>query len=385
MYFTSATLLTLLATAAGYPLQARQSCSVDGALVCNGSSQFALCNAGTVVWQAVSDGTACVCDGDSCTINAIASGSSGSAAEPASATAGSSSATNTAALTAGVAGNGAGLNSFSLNLTPASTAAPATSTAASSDESTAAAAPASTTSSAIFSTTAAPSSTDTPVSSASSEPSSSASSSSSASGSSAYIKNFLGDGDVSQGWPAQSSWLDFDAMWDANLDSVISVSCTQFGKANNSPQESDDLKSAIQSVASSSGVDSRFILAITLQESNGCVRVPTTNFGVTNPGLMQSHDGSHSCADTNPCPSDEITGMIQDGTTGTSSGDGLQQLIAQTGASDVSKFYKAAVLYNSGSIPASGLLQDGTATPCYATDIANRLIGWSQGPSSCSL
>lgn len=88
--------------------------------------------------------------------------------------------------------------------------------------------------------------------------------------------------------------------------------------------------------------------------------------------------------DTNPCPRDEITGMIQDGTGGTAAGPGLQQLLAQVGVSDVSRFYKAAVLYNSGSIPANGQLEDATATRCYASDVANRLIGWSVGNSGCT-
>lgn len=35
------------------------TCSVDGAVVCNGPTQFGLCNHGSVVWQAVADGTSC--------------------------------------------------------------------------------------------------------------------------------------------------------------------------------------------------------------------------------------------------------------------------------------------------------------------------------------
>lgn len=35
------------------------TCSTDGALVCNGASQFGLCNHGSVVWQAVAAGTTC--------------------------------------------------------------------------------------------------------------------------------------------------------------------------------------------------------------------------------------------------------------------------------------------------------------------------------------
>lgn len=155
-------------------------------------------------------------------------------------------------------------------------------------------------------------------------------------------KLYLGDGTTADGWPSKSKWTNFESMWSNNM-ALISISCTEFGEANNSDKESDELKSAIQSVASSSGVDERFILAVVMQESKGCVRAPTTNYGVTNPGLMQSHDGAGSCNNDgvqDPCPSSEIKQMIKDGTTGTSSGDGLKQTLAESGASDVSKYYK---------------------------------------------
>ncbi|PSS16958.1 hypothetical protein M430DRAFT_19925 [Amorphotheca resinae ATCC 22711] len=195
-----------------------------------------------------------------------------------------------------------------------------------------------------------------------------------------------GSGEVSDGWPDQSDWFpSLDAMFTANLP-VLKDSCTQFGVPNNSDDEIDAIKSGIQSVASSSGVDARFILAILMQESNGCVRAPTTNYGVVNPGLMQSHDGSGSCNDgsvLNPCPPSQITQMIEDGTTGTASGDGLKQCLSKAGATDVSTYYKAARIYNSGSIAASGNLGQGIATHCYSSDIANRLTNWASGPSQC--
>jgi len=176
-------------------------------------------------------------------------------------------------------------------------------------------------------------------------------------------------------------------MWTANMD-YISISCAQFGQADNSDEESADVKSAIEDVASSSGIDQRFILAVVMQESKGCVRAPTTNYGVTNPGLMQSHDGTGSCnngAVHDPCPSDEITQMIKDGSTGTAAGDGLEQTISQSGATDVSKYYKGARIYNSGSIASSGKLEDGIATHCYSSDIANRLTGWVKAETQCTL
>jgi hypothetical protein len=48
-------------------------------------------------------------------------------------------------------------------------------------------------------------------------------------------------------------------------------------------------------------------------------------------------------------------------------------------------FYRAARIYNSGSIASSGQLQDGIATHCYASDIANRLTGWVWAPHGCTL
>ncbi|TGO49125.1 hypothetical protein BCON_0220g00110 [Botryotinia convoluta] len=198
---------------------------------------------------------------------------------------------------------------------------------------------------------------------------------------------YSGDGDASVGWPTESDWISsFDTMFD-NQNSVLKASCTQFGVDNNSDDEISDLKSAISEVAETTGIDSRFILAIVMQESNGCVRAPTTVYSISNPGLMQSHEGSGSCNSgssiQNPCPKSEMVQMITDGTAGTSSGDGLAQCLKESAATDVSKYYKAARIYNSGSIGSSGNLGDGVATHCYATDIANRLTGWFSGTSSC--
>lgn len=103
---------------------------------------------------------------------------------------------------------------------------------------------------------------------------------------------------------------------------IMSTSCVQFDAENDSEAELAFLSSSIQSVAKSSGVDARFILAVVLQESNGCVRVDTTDNGVSNPGLMQSHAGTGSCGSQkeSACPESEILQMIKDGTEGTSSG-----------------------------------------------------------------
>ena len=181
----------------------------------------------------------------------------------------------------------------------------------------------------------------------------------------------------------------------------MKASCAQWGVPDDSDSEIASMKSSIQSIASATGVDERFILAIIMQESTGCVRVITTAYSVFNPGLMQSHNGTGTCNTNNaplgipgvsdtgvvqtPCPESEIHQMIEDGTAGTSSGDGLEQCLQKQGHTDVSRFYRAARMYNGGSIAASGNLGQGCCTLCYASDIANRLTGWVNAPHTCNL
>jgi len=177
-------------------------------------------------------------------------------------------------------------------------------------------------------------------------------------------------------FPDPSEWVSFDAMFEANRP-IMSQSC---GWNNWGPDNSNHLnnyiKTYIQDVARDSLVDHRIILAIIMQESNGCLRVPTTNNGVRNPGLMQSHNGM----EFNPAaPCTTIHQMIIDGTQGTVDGDGLVQLVNTYG-----DYYSAARAYNSGSIASSGNLSDGNgATSCYVSDIANRLTGWTDATSTC--
>ena len=208
-----------------------------------------------------------------------------------------------------------------------------------------------------------------------------------------YYKQYNGDGSVAQGWPAKSSWISFMDMFNNNKW-ILTRSCTQYGFAVDSTAEITSIYNAIQSVAAATFVDHRLILAVILQESGGCVRVPTSNGGVVNPGIMQSHNGPGTCWSKsssgtvtvqNPCPANTITQMISDGAAGTPSGDGLAQCFNQAGTSDVSAYYRAARIYNSGSVDPSGDLAKGFATHCYASDIANRLTGWVQYPKNCTL
>lgn len=132
------------------------------------------------------------------------------------------------------------------------------------------------------------------------------------------------------------------------------------------------LRSAIETVSASSGIDARAILCIIVQESGGDVRVGSTDNGIHNPGLMQSHNGvSFDARD----PAGSILQMVRDGTEGTKDGDGLKQLVARYGGD----YYEAFRAYNSGSIDARDLNDAVGATGSYVRDAANRLMGheWS--------
>lgn len=179
------------------------------------------------------------------------------------------------------------------------------------------------------------------------------------------------------------------------------------GAPDTTDEEIGAIWNGIQDMARQTGVDHRFILAVIMQESKGCVRIHSTispDGSVRNPGLMQDHNGANSCNDNgnmqSPCPAEQISGMVQDGVGGTSDGAGLAELLnfavqhnveaGQGGTSDdqAQIFYQAARLYNSGETnPNWPDLNDGQgATNCYAVDVANRLVGWNDlmSSSGCS-
>ena len=129
---------------------------------------------------------------------------------------------------------------------------------------------------------------------------------------------------------------------------MMSGSCNQFGVPVDTASEVNYLYNAIKSAASATKLDHRFILAVVIQESGGCVRAPTANYDVHNPGLMQGRNGAGTCNDAgvaqNPCPTSQIIQMVSEGSAGTPSGDGVAQGVNQAGTGDVSAFYKDAVV-----------------------------------------
>ena len=197
---------------------------------------------------------------------------------------------------------------------------------------------------------------------------------------------------MSNGWPGQDQWLPFETLWDINQD-IMTTSCSNAwslgSNSDNTEQELAEVKAAIEDLSAQTQVDKAFIYVVMQQESLGCVRVRTTSNAHANPGLFQSNQGAGSCNNGTglqvPCPESEIHQMVEDGVAGTQSGDGLQQLLAQATGEAAQKYYRTARTYNSGSLDASGSLGRGGATACYCSDIANRLLGWSQGTSQCSV
>ncbi|TVY12604.1 hypothetical protein LARI1_G009411 [Lachnellula arida] len=228
------------------------------------------------------------------------------------------------------------------------------------------------------------------------QPTSSALNSSSAAGGSTSgtvaEQTFSGNG--GQGWPTIDQWLSFDDLWSKNVKGM-GTCYDATGKDPQAPTTSDektDIRASINSVSQTTGVDNRYILATILQESSGCVRAGMTlspgSVAVPNPGLMQDHNGTHTCHDKPaPCPKDTITGMLMDGTNGTldvpGGGDGLKQTLAQAvtlgaKAGSAQAAYWSSRIYNSGSYDGKKALEDPSlgATADYCDKIANRLVGW---------
>lgn len=159
-------------------------------------------------------------------------------------------------------------------------------------------------------------------------------------------------------FPDPKTWASFATLWSQNSTLMA---------LNDSPSEVGFIKAAIERVAPESGIDARVILCIIMQESGGNVRVGTTNNGVGNPGIMQSHAG----VAFNPSnPQGSILQMVRDGTEGTSSGDGLKQLYAR-----YHNYYEAFRGYNSGSVNQNDLNDPVGATGTYVQSVANRLMG----------
>ncbi|MCJ1324610.1 hypothetical protein MMC10_001272 [Thelotrema lepadinum] len=167
-------------------------------------------------------------------------------------------------------------------------------------------------------------------------------------------------------FPPMSQWASFNALWAFQVKNALSP----IGDTN---QEIQAMQQAVVTVGQAAQVDPRVILAVILQESSGNVNVGCTNNGVSNCGIMQSHDPIDKAFD----PSN-----VQDGVQGTPTGPGLVQLFNNQGAATNGNLWEVLRAYNSGSIDASNLSNGLGATASYVSDIANYLQGWQGWGSS---
>jgi hypothetical protein len=91
-------------------------------------------------------------------------------------------------------------------------------------------------------------------------------------------KLYLGDGSLEAGWPTKEQWVSFEDMFNANK-AIMFNSCGWNGWGDNdSGPEVGAIWNAVEQVAAETKVDHRFILAVILQESGGCVRVSVFSF-----------------------------------------------------------------------------------------------------------
>jgi hypothetical protein len=168
-------------------------------------------------------------------------------------------------------------------------------------------------------------------------------------------------------FPGKAEWKSFEELWQQNLNWI----------SQSSGAYAQDIKDSIQSVAQTSVIDERAILAVVMQESTGNAHVRTTispDGSVRNPGLMQSHNGVEFNQND---PKGSILQMIKDGTLGTQSGDGLQQCFKryESHGDGDKNIFNAFRCYNSGSVDLNNLDNALGATTRYVQDCANRLMG----------
>lgn len=190
---------------------------------------------------------------------------------------------------------------------------------------------------------------------------------------------------VEDGWPSADQWKSFEELWAINYDAVGKWGQCQDNPV--SPEEKRDILDAINEVSASAGIDRRFTLAMIMQESSGCVRTRDTTDPILNPGLLQSHNGPHSCFGLpGRCPRSLIFGMIADGVASTHQydrgGDGLKQCWdKQPAPADLAqRYYQAVRCYNSGTYEPDKSLEwtrdPAHNTPDYVMDVTNRLMGY---------
>ena len=101
-------------------------------------------------------------------------------------------------------------------------------------------------------------------------------------------------------FPSPDKWASFSALWNFQVTNSLQP-------IGDSAEEIGAMHDAIVQVAQAAKVDARVILAMVIKESTGNVRVPCTNNGVENCGLMQSYNAEAKAYD----PSNSRASILQ--------------------------------------------------------------------------
>ncbi|ODH45601.1 hypothetical protein GX48_08315 [Paracoccidioides brasiliensis] len=164
-------------------------------------------------------------------------------------------------------------------------------------------------------------------------------------------------------FPSIDQWLSFNELFELNKQIMLMF---------NSQEEVSVIRRSIEEAAEASGLDSRIILAVMMQESNGNVRTSAGD-GVT-PGIMQAL-GSPDCSGSawGKCDPSTIRNMVMAGVFGTGRTEGLAACFKRYGHA----YGPMLRCYNSGSVPdLSDLSKVKYGTPGYVSFVANRLEGF---------
>lgn len=177
-------------------------------------------------------------------------------------------------------------------------------------------------------------------------------------------------GDIGN-YPAESSWLSWEDLWEVNREQVLSSNGGDIYLQHY-------IHEAILQVSLESDIDARLVLALTMQESRGSANVPCKGSGsILRCGILGAYEG-HSFDAQRPRAS--VMRMMREGVQGDAKrGVGFGGYLngrPQVAGVEPGSVFAAARAYNSGM--ASEDLDDAKSQgePGYSNDVANRLLGW---------
>lgn len=199
---------------------------------------------------------------------------------------------------------------------------------------------------------------------------------------------FIGDGGLIGGsdpdtyWPLKNLWITLDDMVAMNRK-VMLESCAQYSVESNNDTDINNLRDMIMEVSHDKMVDATFILAIVLQESQGCVRRPnaTSKEGLSTLNGVLLGKGTAKCEGLAACQRSTIREMLENGGSGVPESD-LRSLVAAIekntdhNPQHSLNYYRAAYVYSTAVANIPARFEDAIPRHCYVSDVANRLVGW---------